>query len=236
MTALSLPIHHYTGLRALGVLPSGRIIWPVLGGNGEGDGGTGDGGAASAGGSGDGGGQAAGQGEGGGDNGGKPENQTFSQADVDRIVRERLGRERSSKADYDDLKAKAAELDKLRDAQASESEKAINKATKETEARVRGQLEPQMARLEVAIAKGLPPELGAKVLSAAKRLVGGTREELEADAKEFFEAAPINIGQQQGGGNGSGFDQGSRGGGGTAKPTVASGREAYRQLLGKNKT
>ena len=33
--------------------------------------------------------------------------QTFTQADVDRIVRERVQRERSKFADYDDLKAKA---------------------------------------------------------------------------------------------------------------------------------
>ncbi len=35
--------------------------------------------------------------------------QTFTQADVDRIVRERVKREREKYADYDDLKAKASE-------------------------------------------------------------------------------------------------------------------------------
>ena len=35
--------------------------------------------------------------------------QTFTQADVDRIVRERVKREREKFADYDDLKAKAGE-------------------------------------------------------------------------------------------------------------------------------
>lgn len=35
--------------------------------------------------------------------------QTFSQADVDRIVKERVQRERAKFADYDDLKAKAGE-------------------------------------------------------------------------------------------------------------------------------
>ena len=60
--------------------------------------------------------------------------QTFTQADLDRIVSERLQRERAKFADYDDLKAKAA---------------------------------------------GLTP-------SQAKRLVGSTREELEADADELL--------------------------------------------------
>ena len=37
----------------------------------------------------------------------KQQEQTFTQADVDRIVRERVKREREKFADYDDLKAKA---------------------------------------------------------------------------------------------------------------------------------
>lgn len=41
--------------------------------------------------------------------GGKPKDQTFTQADVDRIVRERVQRERAKYADYDDLKAKAGQ-------------------------------------------------------------------------------------------------------------------------------
>ncbi|MEO3860881.1 hypothetical protein [Acrocarpospora sp. B8E8] len=36
---IDLPIHPYTRLQAIGVLPSGRVIWPVMGGSGEGDGG-----------------------------------------------------------------------------------------------------------------------------------------------------------------------------------------------------
>jgi hypothetical protein len=48
-----MPVHPFTGQRALGVLPSGRVVWPILGGapddgddadNGQdGDAGTGDG-------------------------------------------------------------------------------------------------------------------------------------------------------------------------------------------------
>lgn len=43
-----------------------------------------------------------------GDEGAKPD-PTFTQADVDRIVADRLKREREKYADYDDLKAKAGE-------------------------------------------------------------------------------------------------------------------------------
>lgn len=40
---------------------------------------------------------------------GEKQEQTFTQADVDRIVRERVKRERDKFSDYDDLKAKAGE-------------------------------------------------------------------------------------------------------------------------------
>jgi hypothetical protein len=207
---MMLPIHPRTGLPAIGVLPSGRIVWPVLGGSGEGDGGGS--------GSGDGGGQ-------GSDNGGTPpEGKTFTQADIDRIVADRLGRERNKYADYDQLKTAADELAQIREQQATETEKALKSAAKETEAKVRAELEPRMLRLEVAIAKGLPEELAARVLSASKRLVGATREELEADASEYFEVAPISATAPP-----PSFDQGTRGGEGTARPTLASGADLYAQ-------
>lgn len=53
--------------------------------------------------------------------GAQAQEQTFTQADVDRIVRERVAREKAKYADYDDLKQQAAgaktveqQLDKLR--------------------------------------------------------------------------------------------------------------------------
>lgn len=48
-TTNPLPTHPRTGLSALGVLPSGRIVWPIMGGDGTGDGGDGQGGNANAG-------------------------------------------------------------------------------------------------------------------------------------------------------------------------------------------
>jgi len=207
-----LPIHPRTGLAALAVLPSGRVVWPVLGGSGDG-GGDGAGGGDGGGSGGD-----AGAGDGGG-------GRTFTQADVDRIVSERLARERSKYSDYEQLKAKADELDKLREEQASETEKALKNARKEAEEQVRAQFEPQLLRLQAALKHGLPDELGARVLNAAKRLVGSTLEELEADAKEFFAAAPIVTEQRP-----PSFDQGPRGtGSAKTAPTVASGAELYAQ-------
>lgn len=249
-----LPIHPHTGLRALAVLPSGRAVWPVLGGNGEGGTGSGtggsggsgaggDGGSGASGGSGDGG---AGTGAGTGQNDGQSQNsKTFTQGDVDRIVSDRLTRERDKYRDYDQLKTKASEYDQLKESQATDTEKAINKASKEAEARVAAQLQPRIDRLEAALRHGLPDGLGAKILSAAKRLVGDTAEQLEEDAKDFFANSPIAVGDGKGdgqGGDGDGkngragqnFDQGARGGSGGGKPGVTSGRQLYRELRGKS--
>ena len=48
---------------------------------------------------------------------------TFTQADIDRIVADRLTRETPEIADSDDLKSKAAKLSDLEKAQMSEAEK-----------------------------------------------------------------------------------------------------------------
>jgi hypothetical protein len=52
---------------------------------------------------------------------------TFAQADVDRIVRERLARQKAQFADYDDLKTAATELAELKAASQSDLEKAQNR-------------------------------------------------------------------------------------------------------------
>lgn len=82
--------------------------------------------------------------------GNEGEGKTFDQAAVDRIVEERLARERRRFADYDDLKAKAEEADRLKaeqeEANASDLEKAVNAAKKETEEALRA----EFARVRVA--------------------------------------------------------------------------------------
>jgi hypothetical protein len=52
-----------------------------------------------------------------------PAEKTFTQADVDRMISERLGRQKQQYADYDSLKAAQAELDQLKAGQLSEQEK-----------------------------------------------------------------------------------------------------------------
>lgn len=100
-----------------------------------------------------------------------------TQDELNRIVAERVARERSKYADYSDLKAKAAKFDEIDAQSKSEIEKATERAA--AVERERDEATARLNRLEVALEKGLSP-------SQAKRLVGGTREELEADADELL--------------------------------------------------
>lgn len=107
-----------------------------------------------------------------GNGGGAPK--LFTQEQVDRIVRDRIAREREKYADYDELKARAAEADKSKsaieriEAKLDEAEKRAAKA------------EDANLRREVADELGLSPK-------QARRLTGKTREELLADGREMIE-------------------------------------------------
>ena len=56
------------------------------------------------------------------------QDRTFTQAEMDAIIGERLSRERAKFADYDDLKAKASKFDATEEASKSELQKATEKA------------------------------------------------------------------------------------------------------------
>lgn len=102
------------------------------------------------------------------------ETKTLTQADIDKIVQERVARERAKYADYDDLKAKAEKLAEFEEAQKSEADKLKDRIA---------ELEPtakEASRLRVALEKGL-------TVAQAKRLVGETEEDLAADADQLLE-------------------------------------------------
>lgn len=66
-----------------------------------------------------------------GPSGGGNEPKTFTQEQVNRMIQERIARVKSEPpADYEDLKAKAAKLDEIEDAQKSELERITEQATK----------------------------------------------------------------------------------------------------------
>jgi hypothetical protein len=142
----------------------------------------------------------AGAGDGGGSDGdGNGAGKTFTQAELDTIVRDRLTRERGKFQDYDSLKAAAQELQQLKAASQSD----IERITTERDT-LKGQLNSLTAettRQKVALKKGL---VGDKAVLAG-RLSGTTEAEMEADADELLKLF--------GGTGGSGFDGGARGGG-----------------------
>lgn len=113
-----------------------------------------------------------------GSEGGQQEFQAItSQQELDRILGQRLNRERQKFGDYDELKRKAGELDAIRDGEKSELQKATERADQaEREAAT---LRHRDLQREVAAAKGVPAK-------HAHRLQGGTREELEADADDYL--------------------------------------------------
>lgn len=110
---------------------------------------------------------------------------TFTQADIDRIVSERLDRERGKYADYDELKAKAAKFDEAEEASKTELQKATEKATAlqaEVDA-LKAATELRNVRDKVATETGIPVTL----------LTGGTEEECKAQAeaiKAYAQEAP----------------------------------------------
>jgi len=108
-------------------------------------------------------------------------------AEQDRVIGIRVERERAKYADYDDIKAKAAEFDKATEAQKSEQQRLEERAAKAEQDAQNAQIEN--ARMRVALEKGLTP-------SQAKRLVGSTEAELAADADELL--ADLKPGRPEG--------------------------------------
>lgn len=102
------------------------------------------------------------------------EERTFTQAELDAIVTERLKRDRAKYADYDEIKAKAAKFDEAEEASKTELQKATEKAEalqRQVEAMTRAD-EIRKIRENVATETGVPVNL----------LSGETAEECKAQA------------------------------------------------------
>lgn len=174
MSKKTLPTHPRTGLRALGVLSNGRPIWPVLGA--AEDGGQGDDGAPPEGDGGTG-------GDDGGDDdpaGGRQDDHADDGFDEDR-ARKAIAKKNSENASLrkrlKELEPLAAKAKELEDAGKTEAQR----LTEDRDGhRTRAdKAEAEAARLRVALKKGL-------TATQAKRLVGSTEDELEADADELL--------------------------------------------------
>ncbi len=125
---------------------------------------------------------------------------TFTQAEVDQIVKDRLTRERAKYADYDELKAQAAEAEKS----ATQLDK-IQKQMADMAERAEKSERAAMIR-EVA------DELKISVKQAS-RLTGKTKDELLSDGRDFLaDFTP------KGTTTGDGTDEGGDGGDTETKP------------------
>lgn len=103
------------------------------------------------------------------------EEKTFTQEDVDRIVKGRLSRY----ADYEEIKAKAAKFDEMEEAAKSDLQKATERAD-ELQRRldeIKAHEEIRSIREEVSTDKNIPVNL----------LTGTTKEECEAQAEALLE-------------------------------------------------
>jgi len=103
---------------------------------------------------------------------------TFTQAELDSIVKERLKRDRERYADYDELKAKAEKFDAAEEASKSELQKAVERAEalKAELDGIRAEQARQSLVAQVAKDSGVDPEL-----LAAMR--GTTEDEVRAHAE-----------------------------------------------------
>jgi len=108
---------------------------------------------------------------------------TFTQEELERILSERLKREREKYKDYDELKKAAEELKKIKESQMSEQEK-LQMRLAEIE-REKLERERELAELKTALVKQkVLTELGLP-LSLADRIFGETEEEIRQDAEEL---------------------------------------------------
>lgn len=89
---------------------------------------------------------------------------TFTQAELDQIVADRLTRERRKFGDYDDLKKRAAKLAEIEDAQKSEVEK-LNDQLASTQVELQ-EFRVAETRRKAATEAGLDPEMAEYITSA----------------------------------------------------------------------
>lgn len=195
----------------------------------EGEGGSG----------GDGGGSGGGSGGGAGDDGkgGKDYTPPATQEDLNRIIGERVARERAKFADYDDLKKKADAHDKALDEARTEQEKAVEAARKDGETaaleKANTRLVSAEARAIAAEEKFLNPSAAVKLLELGEVKVGDDgsvdADAIRAKLKDLADSDPYLIGEKPK----PKPDKSQGGGDGEDKPSVARGREMFESRKGK---
>lgn len=131
---------------------------------------------------------------------------TFTQAEVDQIILKRAERVAADKyGDYADLKTKAARLDEIEQANASEMEKAIKKAREEGRAEVQTSANKRLvsaeARALAAQAKFANPTLAVRAIDLDDIEVGDDGKvdtaAIQARLKEAAESGAFVVGDEK---------------------------------------
>lgn len=139
----------------------------------------------------------------------------FTQAEIDKIINDRLTREKSKFADYETLKEKAKKHDDLENSLKSEQQR-IEEDREQWKTRA-SSAELDAIRYGIALEKGLTK-------TQAKRLVGSTPEELAADADELLKDLKATQTVPD-------YGQGGRG---SSAPPKADANAWLRQMAGRN--
>ncbi len=143
---------------------------------------------------------------------------TFTQAELDQIIKDRLDREREKYKDFDALKSKAAEFDKLQDANKSELEKAQETARKAEEkgAAALSAANERLVRAEVKLIASqmgiIDPDAALALMdrSAVKVNDAGEVEGVKAALDKLVKDKAYLLGQNSG--SGTSATNGARGG------------------------
>lgn len=110
------------------------------------------------------------------------ETKSFTQEQVNALLAETKRKEREKFADYDDVKAKAAQLDQIEQASKTETQKALDRAAELEKELSTYKTKEQVAAWAAEITKD--SEIPASVLR------GSTREELEQHFEQLKSLAP----------------------------------------------
>lgn len=175
-----------------------------------------------------------GSGGGGKADDGKDYKPPATQADLDRIITDRIARERAKFADYDDLKTKAAEADRLRQEQETASEKAVREAREQAKVEAQREAAPGLVAAEFRAA--LAGRLSTEQRDALIEDINPERyltEDGKVDVAKVQARADILAPPRKGP-----KPDPSQGGSGTgsATPSVARGRELFENRRGAKKT
>ena len=123
------------------------------------------------------------------------EEKTFTQSQLDEVVKERLARERSKYADYEELAEKAKAYDDAKEADVTELQKATTRADKaEAELKAYEEKEKQSAMVKKVMEENSVDAKYASLLTATDE--DGLNEQAKLLAEKFAESVPSDTGKQ----------------------------------------